>query len=218
MLRLAIDTSAHLCAACLYDTAKKVVLASQTEDIGRGHAEILMDVINACLTAGGARYEDLAELAVTTGPGSFAGVRVGMATARALALSLNVPVAGISTLETCLELGRDGSIDGTLVAVIDARRNEAYCQIDGQQPMVSAYDSLASSMPDQPVMLCGSGAARLNEVAGMSYQVMHGAAVAPIEVIAAMRLQAGENPPEPLYLRSADAKPQAGFVLQRAGE
>ena len=82
MLILAIDTAAHLCSVALHDGASGRDLAVRSDDIGRGHAEVLMPMIAAVMDATGTGLPDLAAIAVTTGPGSFTGVRVGLAAAK----------------------------------------------------------------------------------------------------------------------------------------
>lgn len=112
MKRLAIDTSAQFCAACLYDLETSIVVSSESRDIGRGHAEVLMDVIAKCMA--NIEYSEVSSLTVTIGPGSFTGVRVGMAAARGLSLSLGIPLAGVSTLDTCAKLAETTGAGGNL--------------------------------------------------------------------------------------------------------
>ena len=97
---LAIDTAANLCAACIFDGERHAEVARTVRDIGKGHAEILMDVIQETLTAAAMSYPALGAIAVSVGPGSFTGVRVGVSVARGLALALKIPAAGVSTLES----------------------------------------------------------------------------------------------------------------------
>ncbi|MCB1426400.1 MAG: tRNA (adenosine(37)-N6)-threonylcarbamoyltransferase complex dimerization subunit type 1 TsaB, partial [Notoacmeibacter sp.] len=99
MTLLAIDTAANLCAACLSDAETGAILGAEVLDIGKGHAEQLMDVIAQAMAEAGAQWPDLTRLAVTVGPGSFTGIRVGVAAARGLALALDLPLTGITTLE-----------------------------------------------------------------------------------------------------------------------
>src|SRR5690606_31255363 len=98
MIVLAIDTAASLCAACLWDSSAgergRCVL-----DIGKGHAEHLIGVIDKALKQADLAYAQVDAIAVSVGPGSFTGVRVGVSTARGLALALSVPPIGVTTLE-----------------------------------------------------------------------------------------------------------------------
>ena len=107
MIILAIDTAANLCAACVHDAAAGIERGRSVRDIGKGHAEQLMEVIDAALAAGGLAYADIGGIAVSVGPGSFTGIRVGVAAARGLALGLGVPSAGVTTLEALALEARD---------------------------------------------------------------------------------------------------------------
>jgi len=213
---LAIDTSAHLCAACLYDVSLNKVIAEDTRDIGRGHAEILMGVIESCLKQSKLEYTDLNEIRVTIGPGSFTGVRVGMAVARGFALSLKIPAIGINTLEACAVLANQNSYNGKLVTLIDAKRGEAYCKIEDEAPFIISFEKLADQLKDKDIVLCGSGSAAFNQITGADHVILHKEATAPIALIASMKTKNKDMPLEPLYLRNADAKPQAGFILPHA--
>ncbi len=227
MKSLCIDTSAHLCAAAVHDSAAGLVLAQCTEDIGRGHAERLMEIIAKVLTDAQINYSDLERVVATRGPGSFTGVRIGLATARGIALALNLEALGISTLETCAFEAR-GRLqmpgDTPLLAVLDARRGEAFCQIfDGDgvahEPFVLPYHSVASLLHlHREWEFCGSGAQHLNTAAGTGHKVLHELGAVPIASIARLGAIAkpGANKPEPLYLRAPDARPQEGFALLRA--
>ena len=97
MTILAIDTSASLCAAAVFDG--ELELGRSVIDIGKGHAEHLMGVIEAALAAANVTYAGMSRIVVAIGPGSFTGIRVGVSTARGLALALGVPAIGISNLD-----------------------------------------------------------------------------------------------------------------------
>lgn len=235
MISLAIDTSAHLCAAAIHDDVSGRVLAQRSEDIGRGHAERLMEVVGEVLREAHTDYSGIERVSVTVGPGSFTGIRVGLATARGVALALGVAAVGVSVLEAagehCAELGLWDRVSPLLVAM-DARRGEAYGQFLGAQiasahpqgPFVAGYDRLAGEAAGFPgLALCGSGAqstleAMAREAQSPELPVLHRLAAIPIETIARMgaaRPASGERP-EPLYLRAPDAKPQLGFAVRRA--
>jgi tRNA threonylcarbamoyladenosine biosynthesis protein TsaB len=225
MISLAIDTSAHLCAAAVHDSAADRILAEASEDIGRGHAERLMDVIAGVLARAGVEYSGLGRVTVTVGPGSFTGVRVGLATARGIALGLGIDVCGVGVLEAAAETARQapGWREGVpLAVVLDARRGEAYGQLfgpSGGAPFVAAYHQFAALLDGAADwQLCGSGALHLNAAAGTGFPVLHELAAMPIGVIARLGAfrQPSANRPEPLYLRAPDAKPQQAFVLKRA--
>lgn len=217
MKLLAIDTSAHICSVCILDVEADDILASEMRDIGRGHAEVLMELINACLDTSNITYQDLSRIGVTIGPGSFTGVRVGMSVARGFGLSLKIPVLGISTLDACEAKANQSDYDGKLVTLLDAKRSELYCKISGEAPFAASYAEIAKNISIINPSLCGSGAAILNEHCQLEYPVIHDDEACEIEIIAklASKLSDSEASPEPLYLRSADAKVQAGFALER---
>lgn len=235
MISLAIDTSAHLCAAAVHDDASARVLAQRSEDIGRGHAERLMEVVGEVLREANVEYSAIGRVIVTVGPGSFTGIRVGLATARGVALALGVAAIGVSVLEAagehCAELGLWDRVSPLLVAM-DARRGEAYAQFLGAQiaaappqgPFVADYARLAREASAVPgLALCGSGAQSVldaipRDLAAPAMPVLHRLAAIPIETIARMgaAMPAGGERPEPLYLRAPDAKPQLGFAVRRA--
>lgn len=227
MISLCIDTSAHLCAVAAYDAAADTVLAQCSEDIGRGHAERLMDIIAKVLGEAQTDYSRLNRIVATTGPGSFTGVRIGLATARGIALALGVEICGVSTLEACAFEARgrqQKSGDRPLLAILDARRGEAFCQVFGgdgvaDQPFVLPYHAIAQRLgTHRDWEFCGSGAHNLNTAAGTGYTVLHELGAVPIASIARLgaALPKGRGKPEPLYLRAPDARPQEGFALRRA--
>lgn len=224
---LAIDTSASLCAAAVHDADADAVTGTAVEEIGRGHAERLMEVIADALSAAGCDYGDLTRIAATSGPGSFTGIRVGLATARGIGLGLSVPVLGISTLDAMRLAAREQAGGSTpLLVAIDARRNEAFCQFydvtgSANGAFVADYGEIAAKAAEAGpagLAICGSAARKIAEEAGGDWRILHELAAPPIECVA--RLGAQLDPkdalPEPLYIRPPDAKPQANFALQRA--
>lgn len=128
MILLAIDTAGVDCAVGLYDSDLDRMLAARSETIGRGHAEKLMGMIDAVLDEASIALPSIERLAVTIGPGSFTGIRVGLSAARGLALALSVDIVGISTLGVlaAAERRRGGAV--AVLAAMDAKRDEVYVQ------------------------------------------------------------------------------------------
>jgi tRNA threonylcarbamoyladenosine biosynthesis protein TsaB len=146
MLILAFDTATDVATSALVDDGE--VLGERAS-----RAQTLLEDVDALLRQGGARPTDVGGLAVGVGPGSFTGVRVGLATARGLALALDVPVAGISTLDA-LAAGAPGA-----TPVIDARRREVFV-LQGEPRVL-----VPGELELEPGTACvGSGAVRYRAV------------------------------------------------------
>ena len=221
---LAIDTAASLCAACVWDTAAGVERGRSVADLGKGHAEHLMTTIAEALAAAGVDYAGLGMIAVSIGPGSFTGVRVGVSTARGLALALKLPAAGVTTLDALAEEARAAIPGRAVLVTIEAGRGDLYLALYdplGNLLYGPSVANLATALEiarqNSPV-LAGSAARSIAEAAAAEFDV---AAVSPTADIATYaRIAAGRgmpsDRPKPLYLRAPDAKPQAGFVLPRA--
>ena len=144
-LVLAFDTATEVATSALLDGAE--VLGERTS-----RAVTILEDVDALLRQAGARPADLAGIAVGTGPGSFTGVRIGLATARGLSLALDVGVAGVSTLDA-LAAGAPGALP-----VIDARRREIF--VGGSAPRVLA----PSELELEPGTVCvGDGAIRYRQ-------------------------------------------------------
>ncbi|MCF3639193.1 tRNA (adenosine(37)-N6)-threonylcarbamoyltransferase complex dimerization subunit type 1 TsaB [Rhizobium sp. TRM95111] len=217
MIVLAIDTAASGCFACVFDSGKQLVLSTAGEEIGRGHAERLMDVIDAALLAARIELCDVDRIAVTIGPGSFTGVRVGVAAARGLGLALAVPVVGISTLAALALAHADQGATASFLVAIDARRDEVYIQ---------AFATDGAALDDAAILALGdarASAARFAAVTGSGAALLVEQPAprsdSPVDIVAVARLGALADPrsaaPKPLYLRGPDAKPQAGFAIAR---
>ncbi len=222
---LAIDTAAHPCAACIYDLAADTVLSAVSRDIGRGHVEHLMPVVQQVLDEAGLVYDDLDRIGVSIGPGSFTGVRVGVATARGFSLALAIPAIGISTADAIAADTRAKYPGRPVVVALDARRGEIYAaRYDASglivdQPHVSTVKKLGGEIADHDTVLVGTAAPSLVEaVDGMKgFDLGPKAATAPIGTFARLAAIADDasNAPKPLYLRAPDAKPQQGFAIAR---
>src|SRR5215213_503120 len=127
---LAIDTALEACAAAVLDT-ERGTLASESLPMLRGHAEALMPLIARVMRQADIPFASLDRIAVTTGPGSFTGLRVGISAARGIALAAAKPAIGLSTLSAYAapHIAKDDSIP--VMVVIDARHNQVYLQVFG---------------------------------------------------------------------------------------
>jgi len=217
LILLALDTSASFCAAVLYDSAQEKVLAQKSEDIGRGHAERLMGLLAEVLDQATLQYKDVQRIAVTTGPGSFTGIRVGLATARGLALGLGIPVVGVSVFEAIAY--QHGGKSSPLVVAMDAKRGEVFMQIEGLEPVAVPLSEIGSHLPKQPFRLAGSASQIIVDTTGRNdidvCSTRTAAAISDVARLAAKMPEALEKP-KPLYMRNADAKPQNNFAVALA--
>ncbi len=221
MIVLAIDTAGTGCFAAVYDSASDTVLALAGADIGRGHAEQLMGFIDEALAACGKALVDIGRVAVTVGPGSFTGIRVGVAAARGFALALNVPAVGVSTLAAIAEAARERHPGRAILATIDAKRDELYCQ-SFEAGGTPRSEALMLEIPDAQKLfagfdglICGTATRHLTDQPPENTAQTD---LTDIRLVA--RLGAAADPsrgkPSPLYLRGPDVKSQAGFAVARA--
>ena len=226
MILLALDTSANLCSAALYDCDQGKILSSKSENIGRGHAERLMGLLAEVLGSADLEYKDVSRIAAICGPGSFTGIRVGLATARGLALGLNIPVIGINALEAiAFQHNRDKNCAKTpIIVALDAKRCEIFAQIFSStgepltMPQAVALNQIRDFIPDQPIRFAGSGSQTIiNAIGAQSCEFLSDQTAANINDIAklANQMSVDTNKPSPLYLRSADAKAQNNFAVKR---
>jgi tRNA threonylcarbamoyl adenosine modification protein YeaZ len=199
MIILVIETATAACSVALLDGDR--VLAARHELVGRGHAERLVPMIGEVLAEAG--MERAALIQVDCGPGSFTGIRVGLAAARALSLAWGVPVAGFSALALIAATAKED-----VGVAIAGGHGELFVQRFAQAPL-APVDALRSLRPETAALeitdrlVLGSGAAALVSVRG------HGQSEeAYPDAVEARRLPAtlANLPPTPLYGRPPDAK------------
>lgn len=226
MLILAIDTALEACSAALHNVATGETVARETIPMTRGHAEALIPLIERLMNESGTDFNDIDAFAVTVGPGSFTGLRVGLSAARGFGLATGKPVIGVSTLATLAAplLAIDDNIP--VVAAIDARHGNLYIQMFGPggrilvSPRAMAVKDAVRAVAIGPARLTGSGATLLAEVwpAGerRPLEVLTEATPDPVWLA---RLASVADParsePRPLYLKEADAKPQTAGRIAR---
>lgn len=227
MKLLAIDCSASLCAACVYDALADKELGRAVLDLGKGHAEQLMTVVDHALKNAGASFPNLGAVAVSVGPGSFTGVRVGVSAARGFALALKIPAIGVTTLEALAAEARDVFGARAVLSALDGGRGEIQAAIYDEfgavvyAPSVITLSQAADLAMKFSTVLAGTAA---NTIAGAvpshAFDTGPLGATADIAVYArvAAKKGAGGDKPVPVYLREPDAKPQAGFILPRSGK
>ncbi|HSZ95108.1 MAG TPA: tRNA (adenosine(37)-N6)-threonylcarbamoyltransferase complex dimerization subunit type 1 TsaB [Bradyrhizobium sp.] len=218
MLILAIDTALDACAAAVLDTEAGQLIAQESQAMKRGHAEALMPLIGRVIAASGTAFASLGRVAVTTGPGSFTGLRVGLSAARGIALAANIPVVGVTTLTAYAAPIVSQNAEHPVISVIDARHDQVYLQVvsgNGSAlvrprvaPMEEALEAcrfgapyvvgnaaglLGERWPSQAVPPAGVDMQPAPDIAWVGWL---GAAVSP-----------NTAPARPFYLRAPDAKP-----------
>jgi tRNA threonylcarbamoyladenosine biosynthesis protein TsaB len=208
VLTLVLDTALNACAVAVSRDGD--ILAYASEPMQRGHQERLAPMVEAVMGDSGTRFDALERIGVTVGPGSFTGLRVGLAFAKALSLALDLPCIGVNSLEA-LAGGRDGFV----AAAIAAKGDQVYLQafLDGAALMAPdvldtavAAARIAELWSGATATLVGSGAPQL---AGLiSSAEIDEAQAADIRAIARLVESRPSSAvrPRPLYLRPPDAK------------
>jgi tRNA threonylcarbamoyladenosine biosynthesis protein TsaB len=218
MLILAIDTALDASAAAVLDTEAGQLIAQESQAMKRGHAEALMPLIGRVIAASGTAFASLGRVAVTTGPGSFTGLRVGLSAARGIALAANIPVVGVTTLTAYAAPIVSQNAEHPVISVIDARHDQVYLQVvsgNGSalvRPRVAPMEEALEACRFGAPYVVGNAAGLLGErwpsqavpPAGVDMQPAPdigwvgwlGAAVSP-----------NTAPARPFYLRAPDAKP-----------
>lgn len=208
---LSIDTCLGACSVAVL--ADGVELAILSEPMTRGHQERLAPMAGEAMRAAGLPFSALDRIAVTVGPGSFTGLRVGLAFAKGLALALDRPCVGVGCLEA-LAAGVAGP--GHRASVIDAGRGRVFLQVFDGEESISAPDSLeietaaarlAELSQTGDLTLTGPGASLLSGVIE-SARIVEQTVPSP-SIVARLAAAAVLTPPRPLYLRAPDAKPKA---------
>jgi tRNA threonylcarbamoyl adenosine modification protein YeaZ len=223
---LAIDTALGACSACVADSGGAEALARETITMERGHAEALLPLVERVIAHTPGGFPSLNRVAVVVGPGSFTGLRIGIAAARAIGLALEIPVVGVTTLSALLGPLVAGNVDRVAVAAVDARNGHVYLQALAPGGRVIVAPRLLPAreavrlLGTSPVVIAGSGAGLLAAEAsalGVSATIPPEALFADPQWVARLGALAdpAQAPPKPFYLRAPDAKPQDHGALPR---
>ncbi|MBA3810520.1 MAG: tRNA (adenosine(37)-N6)-threonylcarbamoyltransferase complex dimerization subunit type 1 TsaB [Caulobacteraceae bacterium] len=207
---LALDTCLGACSVAIADGDHTAAWLS--EAMARGHQERLALMVRDVMGEARLAFGDLDRIGVTVGPGSFTGLRVGLAFAKGLALALDRPCVGVGALEA---LAASAGSPGICAAVIDAGRGRAYLQLfEAGRPLTApdilplpeAAERLARARGDRHARLVGPGAALLAPMIARA-EVVGLVAPSPATV-ARLAADVSPSPPRPLYLRAPDARPK----------
>jgi tRNA threonylcarbamoyladenosine biosynthesis protein TsaB len=235
---LAFDTCFGACSAAVRfsaaskknDAGEDFSISFQYEEMATGHAERLMPMIDEVLRDAGCTFGDLDTIAVTEGPGSFTGLRVGVAAARSFALAAGLPIRATSSLHVMAHRearqiqGMPG--DTALAICVDARNNQVYAQLFSAaldvltSPMIMSPPQVAALVAPSPLLVLGSGAQLVAEAAhgiGRKVEARAPELLPDARDLATMApVLPVRKPLIPVYLRAPDAKPQTGKSLPRA--
>lgn len=226
MRLIAIDTALEACAVAVLDSEKGAVLASESVRMTRGHAEALMPMIARVMDAAAIEFSDLDRIAVTVGPGSFTGLRVGISAARGIALASGKRAIGLSTLAALAAPHLAAARGEATVAAIDARHGRVYLQVFDSAGEVrtaacvaTVADAVRAAHPG-PARIVGSGAPALaaawpsTEAPPVAVEAAAAPDIAWVARLGAfMADEAGV--PTPLYLQEPDVTPQDAAKLPR---
>lgn len=215
---LAVDTALGACSVALLDDEK--ILAHIFEPMDRGHAERLAPMVDEAMKAAKMDFGALDRLAVTTGPGTFTGQRVGLAFMRGLRLALKRPLTGITTLEAIAAAAMAETATSKAAVIHDARREEAYLLLQQDKTVVQQsavmlfQDAVERIAAFGPCALAGTGAEAAAEKLGPDFVL---SAIRQPDALWVARLAAQRpatsDAPGPLYLRAPDAKLPGGKAL-----
>jgi len=226
MLVLSFDTSLAACSAAIVDVGKEArVLSASYCEPGKGHAEMLLHMIDDVMSQAQVGFEDIERQIVTRGPGSFTGVRVALSAARGFRLAYNIPISCPSTMQAIATNAPnfEGANPSSPIAVIiDARRHEAYAQIFDTAlnplcaPALIATDKLKNWLKPwvhEPLTLMGTGVGLIKTddpplPAGWEIYNEQPFPNAACFALTLREVELDDTSPDPLYLRQPDAKPQ----------
>jgi tRNA threonylcarbamoyladenosine biosynthesis protein TsaB len=217
---LAFDCAGAVCQAALWREGR--VVARRDRASVHGQAEILLPMIEAAMVEAALGYGDLAAIATTVGPGSFTGLRAGLAVARGLALATGLPAVGIDRFSAAAHAAGAAERRGrSVLAAIDSRREEIFVQGFDENlaplgaPAVLTPRDAAAAAPPGALLIAGDAAgalcdalraAKRDAVASAGIGATDSAVVAALA--AAVLARGGALPPlRPLYLRPPDVTP-----------
>ncbi len=213
---LAIDTTLGACSAAI--VADRKVLATKKEVRARGHVERLLPMIEEVQKEAGIELADVNYIAATIGPGTFAGVRVGLSTAKGLGLALNKPLISVTSLEAIVSefCAFNPDFVGKVAVAIDARRGEVYLQqfsvSEGTYTPLDAAEALpienaSRRLGDELITALGSGASLVFDYTGLEMEQYHNPSAEYVGICALSKIDDAQSCHEvsPLYLRAPDA-------------
>jgi tRNA threonylcarbamoyladenosine biosynthesis protein TsaB len=211
---LAIDTSCGAASVAVVESGRAEPLAVMSRPMIRGHADALAPMVEEAMRGIEGGFPSLARIAVAMGPGSFTGIRIGLAMARAMGMALAIPVVGVSTLAAFAAPLLSEPRTGIIAATIDARHGSVYFQLFEASECVRAIGAGPAWFAGDAAALVASEAQR----AGLPYD-LDTARVAPDIVALAwvgLAVDPSTSPARPVYVKPPDARPSAAEPIARA--
>jgi tRNA threonylcarbamoyl adenosine modification protein YeaZ len=222
---LAIDTSCGAASVAAFEGATRETLASRVAPMRLGHAEALAPLVQSVMAEVDGGFPSLDAIAATIGPGSFTGIRIGLALARAFGVALDKPVIGVSTLVAFAAPLLADARPGIIVSAIDARHGAVYYQsfeASGRPlfaPRVGPALEAIRSVGAGPARLAGDATEILAAEARRAGLPCEACPAAYPDIVAVARIalaaDPATSPPRPLYVKPPDAKPAAGEAIAR---
>jgi tRNA threonylcarbamoyladenosine biosynthesis protein TsaB len=225
MLVLAIDTALDACSAAVFDSVQETILASDMQVMARGHAEALMPLVAGVMRQAECDFTQIDRVAVTVGPGSFTGLRVGISAARGIGLAAEKPVAGITTLAALAAPYLAAEPGRPVAAAIDGRHRHVYLQLFGAggrvllSPRMAPLAEAVHAAAGADARLVGSGAPLMLALwpTNCDTPPVDARGAPDIDWVARLGARADIEtaPPKPLYLRPPEAHPQLTTLPRR---
>ncbi|HEY1782255.1 MAG TPA: tRNA (adenosine(37)-N6)-threonylcarbamoyltransferase complex dimerization subunit type 1 TsaB [Roseiarcus sp.] len=224
---LAIDTSVGAASVAVTESGRAEPFAALSRPMTRGHADALAPMVEEAMRGVEGGFPSLTRIVVATGPGSFTGIRIGLAMARAMGVALGIPVVGVSTLAAFAAPLLSEPRTGIIAAAIDARHGSVYFQLfepSGRprgQPRCDTPRECVRAIGAGPAWLAGDAAtlvASEAQRAGLPYDLDAASAAPDIAALAWMGLAVdpANSPARPLYVKPPDARPNAAESIARA--
>lgn len=217
MAILAFDVALGACSVGVAD-GDGTLLAERVHTMSRGQSEVLVPMIAETLEGAGLGFADIGRIVTTVGPGGFTGLRIGLSTARALGLALDVRVDGVLTTEVLYRdlLFKNNTIKGDVAVILDTKRGDFYVHrflVENKGVTnceIMTFHCFFEDFKAVPLTLCGDGVAGLRAAAGeggwpSGWAVLEEPALpSPAVMVAMARDGIGLYPPTPVYLRGAE--------------
>ena len=220
---LAIDTSCGAASVAVVEGGLIEPLAVLSRPMTRGHAEAIAPMVEEAMRGIEGGFASLGRIAVAAGPGSFTGIRVGLAMARAMGVALAIPVVGVSTLAALAAPLLSEPKAGIIAAAIDARHGSVYFQLfeaSGRPlgpPRCDTARECVRAIGAGPAWLAGDAAAILANAAhraGLPYDLDAARDAPDIVALARMglALDPSVSPARPIYVKPPDARAESGRI------